>query len=123
MGRSDRCASGRTRAGARYRTQSLTDVSTCGLGQVLADRANDLRIIQKPCAFLLRRSIAHVWIVEDLREGTSSTVLADDVGDHPLLVLGAGEQERERIPEEVRERHNGDCILVAMRRRSTAARF
>ena len=50
-------------------------------------------------------------------------MLADDVGDHPVLVSRPGEQERERVPQEIGERHPGHCILARMRRSSTAARF
>jgi hypothetical protein len=92
-------------------------------GEVLADRADELGIVQEARALLLRGSVADVRVVENLRKRAPALVFADDVGDQALFVPRAGEQERKRIPKEVRKSQGGDCILVPMRRRSTAARF
>jgi hypothetical protein len=80
-------------------------------------------MVEQPGPLLLGRAVANVGILEDVCERASAVVLTDDVSDHVLLGAGACEEERERVPEQVREAHRGDCILAPMPRRSTAARF
>jgi hypothetical protein len=80
-------------------------------------------VIEKPSSLLLRRPVADVRVGENIGERAATGVLADDVGDQLLLASRSREEERERVSEEVREPHVGDCILAPMRRRSTVARF
>src|SRR5207247_483216 len=58
----------------------------------------------------LRRPVADVRVFEDLGEAPAAVVLADHVRRDPILLRRAGEEERERIPDEASELGHGSIL-------------
>ena len=67
----------------------------------------DGELVDQPGDLLRRAAVAHVGVVEDLREQPSALVLTNHVGRDPLLLLRAREEERERVAEEARNADHG----------------
>src|SRR2546423_3091033 len=71
-----------------------------------------------------RAAVAHVRVVEDVRDRAAAVVLPDHVGGDAVLLRRARADEREQSPEEPRDpTHRGDCILASLLRKSQAGRF
>ncbi len=105
----------RDRAGEEEEAREAA-LSTSGANaghDVVAERPDQLRPIQKPLHLLRRAPVAHVRVLEDLGQRAPALVLADDVRGDPVLLARPSEEKRERIPEKSREpRHRDDCILA-----------
>src|SRR5581483_2326067 len=79
---------------------------------LLAERVDHVRAREHPLLLLDREAILHIRVLHDLLEPPARTVLAEDVGDHRLLLRRLREQEGERAPHEAGQpQHEVDCIV------------
>ena len=85
---------------------------------------NDVRSREHPLLLLGAQTVLDVRILEDLVDAASSAVLAQEVGDHRLLLPRPREQERERIPQKAGQpRHASDCIVGPVQVSTDRGRF
>ena len=92
------------------------------LERVLAEGADQIGVVEQPLQLARCRAVEDVAVVQDLVERTTTVVLPDHVGGEPVLLARALEQERERVPKELRKSTHG-LYRSRIRRRSTSGRF
>jgi hypothetical protein len=84
---------------------------------------HDLGAIEQTLDLLLRHAIGHVVVVQDLGQGPTAMVLADDVLRNPFLRLRPGREKRKRAPDRVDESHSGPSIVGGVKAPARAGRF
>jgi hypothetical protein len=103
---------------------SLGQGCSRGLGDVVADRLEDVGALEDTRDARVGAAVADVRILEEVDQRAAAVVLADDVRGNAILLRGASSEEREEAAEEPGDRpHGGDCILRSLRRKQQAGRF
>src|SRR5213075_3044470 len=101
--RGERSSRGRVYDESR-RVQTLLGEPLLCLGDRRApQRLDQLGSFEQARELVLGRPVADVRVFDDLAQAAASIVFPNEVGDDSLLLRRAGEEERERIPEEAGE--------------------
>jgi hypothetical protein len=78
---------------------------------VFAEGTDDLGVVQQAVPLLGGRAVANVRVLENLRQRPAAPVFADHVGCEPIDLVGAGEERRERIAEDLGEAAHSGAML------------